>query len=237
MDGLVRLGARAARSPGDAAAGAQAICFCVSDGDAVESAAFGADGVASQATKDALLIDHSTTHPDLTRDLWRRAEARGLRWVDAPVSGGIAAARGGELAAWLGGPRDDADRAATLIAAYAKRINYMGPSGSGQTAKSCNQIIVANTIAIWAEMLAYAVANDLDPLTLIDTFEGSGADSGVRRTFAKGMANGVFPELSTRNMIKDLTIVEDLARRSGVAMPMSAQALGRFKAGIVRRDG
>ena len=67
------------------------------------------------------------------------------------------------LAAWLGGRREDADRARTLIAAYAGRINYMGRSGSGQTAKSCNQVIVANTIAIWAEMLAYAAGNGLDP--------------------------------------------------------------------------
>ena len=167
----------------------------------------------------------------------RRAEALGLRWVDAPVSGGIAAAKAGDLAAWLGGRREDADRAAVLMAAYAGRISYMGPSGGGQTAKSCNQVIVANTIAVWAEMLAYAAANGLDPAALIDTFEGSGADSGVRRTFAKGMANGAFPELSTRNMIKDLTIVEDLARRSGAAMPISSMALDRFKRGIVGKAG
>src|ERR1700749_4939987 len=102
------------------------------------------------------------------------------------------------------------------MAAYAGRIHDMGPSGSGQIAKSCNQVIVANTIAIWAEMLDYAAANGLDPSALIDTLEGSGADSGVRRTFAKGMAKGSFPALSTRNMLKDLGIVADLARRSGV---------------------
>ena len=236
MEPLVAVGARAARSPGDAAQGAEAVFFCVSDGEAVESAAFGPDGVAARAAKGALLIDHSTTHPELTRTMSRRAAAAELHWVDAPVSGGILAAKNGKLAAWLGGQRDCADRARTFIAAYAGRINYMGPSGSGQTAKSCNQVIVANTIAIWAEMLEYAVSNGLDPLTLIDTLEGSGADSGVRRTFAKGMANGAFPELSTRNMIKDLGIITDLASHSGVPMPMSAMALARFRRGIVRGD-
>jgi 3-hydroxyisobutyrate dehydrogenase len=233
MDALVAAGARAAKSPGDAAAGAQAIFFCVSDGEAVERAAFGPDGVVSQAPKDALLIDHSTTHPELTRAMARRAEEAGPGWVDAPISGGVRAAIDGSLAAWLGGRREHADRARRFIESYAKRINYMGPSGSGQTVKSCNQIIVANTIAVWAEMLAYAVSNGLDPVQLIDTFEGSGADSGVRRTFAKGMANGTFPELSTRNMIKDLTIVADLAKRSGLKMPISSMALEQFEAGIV----
>jgi len=151
------------------------------------------------------------------------------------VSGGIAAAKNGTLAAWLGGRREDGDAAQPYIETYAKRINYMGPSGSGQTAKSCNQVIVANTIAIWAEMLAYAVANDLDPLALIDTLEGSGADSGVRRTFAKGMANGAFPALSTRNMIKDLQVIADLAGQSGVPMPMSSLALEQFQRGIARK--
>jgi 3-hydroxyisobutyrate dehydrogenase-like beta-hydroxyacid dehydrogenase len=236
MDGLVAIGAQAAASPGDAAAGAQAVMFCVSDGEAVESVAFGPDGVAAQASKGTLLIDHSTTHPELTRAMSRRAEGLGLCWVDAPVSGGIAAAKNGALAAWLGGGSDHAEQARTFIAAYAGRINYMGPSGSGQTAKSCNQVIVANTIAIWAEMLAYAAANGLDPEALIDTLEGSGADSGVRRTFAKGMANGAFPELSKRNMIKDLGIVADLADRAGVPMPISSMALEHFKRGITQRD-
>jgi 3-hydroxyisobutyrate dehydrogenase-like beta-hydroxyacid dehydrogenase len=235
MDALVAVGAQAARSPGEAAIGAEAIFFCVSDGEAVESAAFGPDGVASRASQDTLLIDHSTTHPELTRTLSRRAGERGLHWVDAPVSGGVLAAKNGNLAAWLGGHRESADRARTFIEAYARRINYMGLSGSGQTAKSCNQVIVANTIAVWAEMLAYAVSNGLDPLTLIDTLEDSGADSGVRRTFAKGMANSSFPELSTRNMIKDLTIISELATKSGAKMPISTLALEHFKRGIARK--
>jgi|HubBroStandDraft_1064217.scaffolds.fasta_scaffold27152_5 3-hydroxyisobutyrate dehydrogenase-like beta-hydroxyacid dehydrogenase len=234
MDALVAKGARAAQSAGDAAIGAQAIFFCVSDGEAVESAAFGPDGAASRASRDALLIDHSTTHPALTREMSRRAEAQGLGWVDAPVSGGIRAAMEGSLAVWLGGRREHAEKAQRFIETYAGRINYMGLSGSGQTAKSCNQVIVANTIAIWAEMLAYAVSNDLDPVKLIDTLDGSGADSGVRRTFAKGMANGTFPELSTRNMIKDLKIIADLAIKSGVPMPISSIALEHFETGIVR---
>jgi 3-hydroxyisobutyrate dehydrogenase len=237
MDALTAVGAHPAASPGDAAAGAQAVCFCVSDGEAVEATAFGVDGVASKASGGTLLIDHSTTHPELTRAMSRRAEALGLCWVDAPISGGIAAARAGTLAAWLGGGREAADRARTLMAAYAGRISYMGPSGSGQTAKSCNQIIVANTIAIWAEMLAYAAGNGIDPETLIDTLEGSGADSGVRRTFAKAMANGMFPELSTRNMIKDLGIVTDLANKSNVPMPISSISLEHFKRGISRLSG
>jgi 3-hydroxyisobutyrate dehydrogenase-like beta-hydroxyacid dehydrogenase len=84
-------------------------------------------------------------------------------------------------------------------------------------------------------MLNYAVSNGLDPSQLIDTLEGSGADSGVRRTFAQGMAGGTFPELSTRNMIKDLGIIADLASKSNVPMPISSIAMEHFKRGITRR--
>ncbi len=79
----------------------------------------------------------------------------------------------------------------------------MGPSGSGRTAKSCNQVIVASTIAVWAEMLAYAVANDLDPRLLIDTLEGSRADSGVQHVREGNGERFVSPGASTRNAGKD----------------------------------
>jgi len=229
---VVAKGARAARSPADASDGAEAVLLCVSDTAAVERAVFGPDGAATRARPGALLIDHSTTHPVQTREMARRARDLGLCWIDAPISGGPPAAATGTLTAWLGGDAAEAARARTLVECYGRKISYMGPSGSGQVAKSCNQAIVANTIAVWAEMLRYAVRNGLDPLELIDTLEGSSADSNIRRTFAPDMTKGEFPPLSTRNMTKDLGIIADLAQASGTPMPISTLSLEAFRTGI-----
>ncbi|MDF2115185.1 NAD(P)-dependent oxidoreductase [Roseiarcaceae bacterium H3SJ34-1] len=232
---LVQAGARPATSAADAAQNADAICLCVSDSEAVEEAAFGAVGAAHKMRAGSLLIDHSSTHPEVTRALAARAASLGIAWVDAPISGGPAAAVQGTLAVWLGGVPVAAERAQAIVRHYAKRMTYMGPSGAGQIAKSCNQAIVANTIAIWAEMLDYAIGCGLDPIAVIDSLQDSSADSTIRRTFAKDMVRGSFPELSTRNMTKDLKIIQDLARTNGVAVPHSETSLQRFIGGIDKR--
>lgn len=165
----------------------------------------------------------------------RLRSEHGTGWVDAPISGGPGAASNGILTVWLGGEKADTERARPWIECYGRKISYMGPSGGGQIAKSCNQAIVASTVAIWAETLTYAVECGLDPRELVDTLEGSGADSGTRRTFAAGLAEGRFPDLSSRNMIKDLTIVADLAQATGAQMPIARLALTRFQAGITAK--
>jgi 3-hydroxyisobutyrate dehydrogenase-like beta-hydroxyacid dehydrogenase len=229
----VQRGAKAASCGVDTAVGTEAVFLCVSDTGAVEQAVFGPDGVAA---KTGLVIDHSTIHPERCHAMAERLRAdHGAGWVDAPISGGPGAADAGILTAWLGGEKADAERARQWIECYARKISYMGPSGQGQVAKSCNQTIVASTVALWAEMLAYAIDCGLDPLELVDTLEGSAADSGTRRAFATGLAEGKFPELSSRNMTKDLQIVADLARSHGAEMPIASLALSRFKEGITAR--
>ncbi|MDB5410261.1 MAG: 2-hydroxy-3-oxopropionate reductase, partial [Rhodospirillales bacterium] len=214
-------GAIAASCGAATAIGTEAVLLCVSDTNAVEEAVFGPDGVAAAG----LIVDHTTIHPDQCRAMAERLRStHGTGWVDAPISGGPRAAADGLLTVWLGGDRTDADRARQWIECYGRKISYMGSSGRGQIAKSCNQAIVASTVAIWAEMLAYAAQCGLDPSELVDTLEGSGADSGTRRTFANGLAKGEFPALSSRNMIKDLSIVADLARAHNAEMPIAQLA-------------
>ncbi len=246
MDALVAVGATwpAASPGGDAAAGAPARCaFCVSDGDASGTRRlwrrWGRSPGVERCAVDRSLDDAT---PELRPGpcLCRAEALAALRWIDAPVSGGVAAAKNGTLAAWLGGRREDADRARAFIAAYAGRINYMGHSGSGQTAKSCNQVIVANTIAVWAEMLAYAVgSNGLDPLKFRSSirWSGSGADSaracGVRSP--RGWANGTFSR--TLNAQHDQAILGLGCYRHGEVRwacqcRFLRMALNHFKRGI-----
>jgi 3-hydroxyisobutyrate dehydrogenase len=234
----VAAGVHVARSAAEAAQGADAIFLCVSDAKAVEQAVFGSSGVASTAPRGAIIVDHTTIHPDQCRALAKRAiEAGGLGWVDAPVSGGTQAAESGRLTIWYSGDPADGDRALPYLKAYAAKLSYMGPSGRALIAKSCNQAIVSGTIALWAEMLRYARDCGLDPLELIASMEGSSADTPTSRHFAIDLANGAFPELSDRNMNKDLGVVIDLARTHGTAMPLATAAYTEFSNGIARGLG
>lgn len=221
------------KSVEDVATKASAVILCVSDAMAVEEVAFGPRGVVRSALPGTILIDHSSTHPHLTQQFAQRAAEIGLHWVDAPISGGPAGAEARTLAAWLGGDEGTCGKASQIIKSYCSKVHYMGPSGNGQIAKSCNQLIVANTIAIWSEMLAFARSSNLDLHRLIDTLAGSSADSTIRKTFAHGLADGKFPELSTRNMVKDLEIISDLAGPE-ISLPHSTLSLASFREGIFR---
>ncbi len=100
------------------------------------------DGIASSPSRVKLLIDSSTIHPDSAREIGRRLHGEhGIRFVDAPVSGGAIGARLGTLAAMIGGSAEDVERAKPFVRTFAERFTHMGPLGAGQAAKACNQII------------------------------------------------------------------------------------------------
>ena len=222
-------GAVRAHAAADAAAGAEVVFLCLPDTDAVESAVFGPAGVAAGAPRGAIIVDHSSILPDRSRAMAQRAQAdHGIGWIDAPVSGGPGAASAGTLTAWLGGDTALVARASPWIATYASRISHMGASGLGQVAKSCNQAVVCVTVAAWAEMLRYARHAGLDAPFLVETLEGSGSDSLIRHAFGRGLAEGRFPELSRRNMTKDLKIIADLAGATATPMALTQAALALF---------
>src|SRR5438270_8112711 len=173
-------GATAATSPAQLAAQCEGVLLCVTDGDAVEEVVFGARGVAEGAKRESVIVDHSTIHPETARLASRRLRGAAVAWVDAPVSGGAVGARAGSLSTFLGGDAGDVQRVSPWIAAYASRITHMGPVGSGQVAKSCNQAVVAATIGLWAEVIAYARRCGIDPDLLVDALQGGWAHSEIR---------------------------------------------------------
>jgi 3-hydroxyisobutyrate dehydrogenase-like beta-hydroxyacid dehydrogenase len=215
-------GARAVASPRELGTRCEAIFTCVTDGTAVEEVVLGENGVASGASPDTLIVDHSTIHPDAARRIAQRLLSKGIVAVDAPVSGGSGGAAAGTLACFLGGDEAATQRARTFIAAYAQNITYFGASGSGQVAKSCNQAIVISTIALLSETLAYARENGLDPAVLVGALEGGWADSAVRRAHGAALAAGRYTPLPGNLLLKDLEIVGDLARASASPMPVTA---------------
>ncbi len=170
-------GATAAASPAELAAACDAVFLCVTDGDAVEEVVFGPQGVADGARRGSVVIDHSTIHPETARLASRRLASSGVAWVDAPVSGGAVGAKAGTLSVFLGGDDADVARVTPWLSAYARNVTHMGPAGSGQATKSCNQAVVAASIALWAEVIAYARRCGLDPDRVVDALAGGWADS------------------------------------------------------------
>ena len=225
---LVEAGASAASSPAAAVRAAGVVFVCLTDGDAVEQVAFGDGGIVHGALPGAVVVDHSTIHPAQARAIAQRFADAGIGFVDAPVSGGVAGARAGTLATFLGGRDADVERVLPLVAAYAAKRTHVGGSGAGQLAKSCNQAVVTATFAIWAEMVAYARANGLDPAVLVEAVEGGWADSPICRAFGPQLAAERL-ETSGALWIKDLGIVADIAVRSNAAIPVTAVVTQRLR--------
>lgn len=219
---LVSAGARGAASCAEAVSDAQIVCMCLTDGRAIEDVLFGERGAADALPASSTLIDFSTIGPERTRAL--AGVLAGIdptiTWVDAPVSGGVTGAERGELVVLCGGREDAVDRVRPLLSVLAKRICRLGPLGSGQAAKMCNQIIVATNILAIAEALALGHAQGLDVTMLPEALQGGWADSLPLQIIGGRMASGTTepPLAAIGTYVKDLALVnESAAARSGIA--------------------
>ena len=208
-------GAVRASSVAEVANESEAVFLCVTDTAAVAAVA-AALGRTDSAGK--IVIDHSTTHPMHTRDIAALVrKACGMSWVDSPFSGPT-----GTGVAFLGGEAADVARVRPWIEAYTGTITHMGPLGAGQIAKSASQLVVATTISVWSEALAYAQAAGLDPALFLEACSGAGSDSGVRRHFGPELLAGKIAPESIRNMIKEMDIVREVADAAAAPTPLAA---------------
>ncbi len=232
MTPALEAGAVASDGPVAMAADCDAICLCLSNTEAVEEVVFGSGGVAeglkgSGAGK--LVIDHSTVHPERTREMAARLyEMTGAGWVDAPVSGGPKGAAEGTLAVMAGGLAEDVERASEILAAFAGQTTHMGPAGCGQATKACNQIISASAISGMAEALSLGLRFGLDIHALPQAVKGGWADSPLLRHYMPRMISGELVG-STRTIIKDLGIACELARARGTSLPVAEQLLDTYR--------
>jgi len=215
-----RTGARVGATVAEAVAGAEFVFACVGDDpdlEAVAAEAFDA------MTPGALFIDHTTASPGLARRLAGDAAARGLGFVDAPVSGGEAGAVNGKLSVMCGGAAEHVDRARPAMEAYAARIVHVGEAGAGQLTKAVNQICIAGLLQALSEGVAFAKAADLDIDKVLEAIGGGAAQSWQMDNRAKTMAAGEFDfGFAVDWMRKDLRIALDEARRLGTPAPVTA---------------
>lgn len=219
---LLAAGARRAASAADAAQDAAFIITSLNSADIVEKAVFGPGGVAEGAAAGAVLVDMSSIDPARTRAIAERLGASGLRWVDAPLSGGAPAARAGTLTLMLGGTEEDIAAAEPLLALLSARRTHMGPAGAGQTVKLVNQILCAANFLAVAEAVRFAEAQGIDASLIPAALEGGRADSRIMQEFMGKMARRDYsPTGRIDNMLKDLETVQAAALAGRTPLPLT----------------
>lgn len=224
---LEEMGAQVVSVPAQLAEGADIVMLCLADTAAVREVVFGPSGVASAAKPGQLLLDFSSVEPAATREMAAELERlSGMRWVDAPVSGGVPGAEAGTLAIMAGGHGEDIDVLRPLLAHLGQRVTRMGAVGTGQVTKVCNQMIVACNALVIAEVVGLAERSGVDARLLAPALAGGFADSRPLQILAPQMAESQFEPVKwhVRTLLKDLDTAAKLAREEGGAVPMSGLA-------------
>ncbi|WP_028936216.1 NAD(P)-dependent oxidoreductase [Pseudonocardia spinosispora] len=220
---LIDAGGREAESLAGAVKGADVVALMLPDSPDVRAVLTDSDGVFAQLNPGALIIDFSSIRPDVARELASEAAERGLRMIDAPVSGGEAGAVNAALSIMVGGAEEDVTAARPLLDLVGKTVVHVGPAGAGQTVKAANQLIVAGNIALLAEALVFLEAHHADLPAAVEVLGGGLAGSAVLNQKAPKMLAGEFaPGFRIDLHHKDMGIVTSAAREAGVTTPMGA---------------
>ncbi len=176
--------------------------------------------------KGQIIIDLSSIDPEQTRQLSDRMHPYDVRWVDAPVSGGTAGAEQGTLAIMAGGESDSVSVAETILQPLYQQFTHMGPVGSGQITKVCNQMIVSCNMLVIAEMMALAETAGVETTKIPGALKGGFADSKPLQIAGPEMATRCFEPIKWKveTLLKDLTLAVELSKRYESATPMSGLA-------------
>jgi 3-hydroxyisobutyrate dehydrogenase len=230
-------GGRTAATPREAAAGADFVCACVGNDDDLRSVVLGTDGAFAGMKPGAVFVDHTTASAAVARELHAVAAGRGLSFVDAPVSGGQAGAVNGVLTVMCGGDAAAFDAAKPVVAAYARAVTLLGPSGSGQLTKMVNQIAIAGIIESLAEAIAFGERAGLDMPAVLDVIGKGAAQSWQMDNRGPTMIEDRFDfGFAVDLWRKDFGLCLDEARRNGAQLPLLA-LLDQFYADIQARGG
>jgi 2-hydroxy-3-oxopropionate reductase len=220
---LVTEGARAADSPREVAEQAEIVITMLPDSPDVELVYLGEDGVIAGARDGELLIDMSSVAPATAQAVSAAARDIGADALDAPVSGGDVGARDGTLSIMVGGPEEAFERARPIFDVLGKTIVRLGEAGAGQTAKACNQMLVAITIEAVSEALVLASKAGVDPERLIEVLSGGLAGNRVMEVRRRNFLEHDFtPGFKLELHHKDLGIALRTARDLGVYVPTTA---------------
>ncbi|MDX2253887.1 MAG: NAD(P)-dependent oxidoreductase [Pseudanabaenaceae cyanobacterium bins.39] len=193
-----------------AVSNANIVITCVSDVQDVRSLLLGEHSVVTYAKQGTLIIDMSTIGSQAARAIAKELQAQGLRFLDAPVSGGDIGAQNGTLTIMVGGDRQDFAEALPILQTMGKSITYCGVSGSGQAVKLCNQVLCAVTLTSVCEALEFAIAQGVDPQLVVEVCSTGAAGSWQLSNLGNKIINGDFaPGFAIKHMTKDLRLVKE----------------------------
>lgn len=211
-----------AATPAEAATNAEIVVTMVADTPDVEEVLLGPQGVVHGASSGTLVVDMSTISADATRGFGSRLAAKGIRLIDAPVSGGSEGAEKGTLTIMVGGDESDIAKAMPVLECVGGKVTHIGPLGSGQMTKAVNQVIIAGYFEAVAEGIVLAMKSGLDTDKVLDALSAGMARSAVLEMRAKNVIEDRYPlgfKLSLH--LKDLHIALDAARELGVELPVA----------------
>ena len=236
MQPLAAAGASACASPAEAARGAAFVVSMVADDQATRQVMLGSDGVVAAAAPGTVIIDSSTNTPAMAREAAAAAKARGIHYLDAPVSGSIAQARGRELVFMVGGEAEGLAMAIPVLQAMGRMHRHMGPSGAGATIKLINNMLSGITSAALAESMAVAEAAGLDPGTTLEVLgEGAAGSRLVRTKIPKMLGRDFSPQFQLALMEKDLRYFLALAQEMDCPAPIASVVRSQYQ-GARRAD-
>jgi len=228
---------KAAATPAAAAAGAEVVLMCVGNDDDVRAVVLGPDGALAAMAKGTVLVDHTTASATVAREIYAAAMARGVHFLDAPVSGGQAGAENGKLTIMVGGDAGTFAGVEPVLATYAKAVTLMGGPGSGQLTKMVNQICIAGLVEALSEGINFAAKAGLDVERVLEVISKGAAQSWQMENRGKTMAADQFNfGFAVDWMRKDLSICLAEARANGAALPVTA-VVDQFYARLQARGG
>lgn len=213
---------------------------CIQDKDAVitiigypkdiEEVYFSENGIIAHAPQNAYLIDMTTSSPKLAQKIYEKAKEKGLKALDAPVSGGDIGAKNATLAIMVGGDKEDFDACRKIFEAMGKNIVYEGKAGAGQHVKMANQIVVAaNTVGV-CEAISYCKAMGIDPNIMLKTIEtGAAASWQVSNNGPKMCAADYAPGFFIKHFVKDMRIALEECKDKGIELPVLADVFAMYE--------
>lgn len=235
---LLDAGAQWADSPAQLAANVELVVTNVSDTGDVEQLLLGDNGIAQGAAAGLVCVDMSTISPLGARDIATRLAAKGIDFLDCPVSGGEVGAINGTLTIMVGGPAAALEKVRPALAAMGKTITHIGDSGAGQVAKACNQIAVGVGIAAVAEVMKLARACGVDPAPVREALLGGFAASRVLDVHGQRMIDDNYaPGFKAKLHQKDMGIVLDTARSLGIKLPEAERVAGLIGELVAEGEG
>ena len=216
-------GGQAAKTPAEAADGADMVMACVGNDDDLRAVCLGNTGALTAMSEGTLFVDHTTVSAKVTSELYTAAKSKGVGYVDAPVSGGQAGAENGQLSIMCGGYEADYARAEPVMQSYAKLCRRLGESGAGQLTKMANQIAIAGLVQGLSEALHFSSKAGLDGRDVVEVISQGAAGSWQMSNRYETMLDDHFEHgFAVDWMRKDLGICLDTANENGASLPVTA---------------